>query len=503
MKPVVDPLAGVPLHSIEIEQGLLGALMLHNVDFDVVAGKLQPEHFFEPLHQVIFAEIARKIGLGEPATPLTIRGALPAEMDIAGLTPNQYLARLASNSVVTHNVPAFADNIVQLSIARTHVLNARDLVDGCLGGVPIDEALRAFHDTSEATRNGYLGPGLRDTSSTIMDTMKTTIERLGAAIRNEPTALGMPTKILELDRIIGGLARGTLVVMAGRPGMGKSSVMVSLARQMAVAGYGMGIQSLEMDKNSIGVRMLTDHIYDPAHVIQYNALIRGGVTEEEGHRLASESYGLHDLPIEFDFATSMTVAEVAGSARRMASKLELRGKTLDVLWIDYLKFIKATSRYMGQKHYEIGEITAALKGLSRILNCCIVLFHQLNREVEKTGDRRPGMEHLRESGDVEQDADLIVLLFREAYYIDRSGDLAKEEKKAEAALKLADLQFDLDMIVAKQRMGPAADAKVFCDVRTSSVRSREMVHQALAPALPPEERKAAPIPTRAPPLDFQ
>lgn len=477
---MTDPLKGAPIHRIDIEQELLGALLLHNVNFDAVAGKLQPEHFFEPLHQTIYQEIARRVGLGEPATPLTVRGALPTEMDISGLTINQYLAGLAANATIGLVVPAYADEVVQLKIARENILNARDLWDGWTNGVPIAEALRTFNDLSEATRNGYLGPGLRDTSSTILDTMHKAIKRMGAAMRKEPTALGMSTGIAELDKVVGGLARGNLVVIAGRPGMGKSSVMVSLARQMALAGYGMGIQSLEMDEIAIGYRMVTDQAYDPAHRIAYNTLIRGSINDDEAEIITAASYQLHGVPIEFDFATTMTVAEVAGSARRMASKLEKKGKALDVLWIDYLKFIKATSRYAGQKHYEIGEITAALKGLSRILNCCIVLFHQLNREVEKTDGRRPGMEHLRESGDVEQDADLIMLLYRESYYIDRSGELANPLKEVEAKRKKSEVEFDLDIIVAKQRMGPAADVKVFCDVSTSSVRSRAAVHPAFA-----------------------
>jgi replicative DNA helicase len=135
-------LAGVPLHDIEIEQGLLGALLIANVNFDVVAGKLQPEHFFEPLHHVIFAEIARKIALGEPATPLTARGALPATLDIAGMSSDRYLARLAAEATIGMNVPHFADTVMQYKAARENVLNARDLLDGRLGGIPIDEALR-------------------------------------------------------------------------------------------------------------------------------------------------------------------------------------------------------------------------------------------------------------------------------------------------------------------------------------------------------------------------
>lgn len=467
-----DPLAGVPLHNLEIEQGLLGALLLSNVNFDMVAGKLQPEHFVEPLHQVLFGEIARKIGLAEPATPLTVRGSLPVDLDVGGMTGPQYLARLAAEATVGMNVPHYGDTIMQYKAAREHVLNARDLIDGCMGGVPVDEALKVFHDQSEAVRNGYLGPGLRDTSRSIGETMDKTIERMSAAMRHEPMALGIPTCLVELDALIGGLQRGNLVVIAGRPSMGKSSVAVSVARQIALRGYGVGIQSLEMDEPSLGSRLAADHAFDPRTRIAYNSMIHGNIGDHYAEIILNAACDLKAAPIEFDFATSMTVAEVSGSARRMASRLK-KEKNVDlaVLMIDYLKFVKATSRYAGQKHYEIGEITAALKGLARQLGICVVLFHQLNRVVEATASRRPGMEHLRESGDVEQDADVVILLYREAYYIDRSGDMANPAKEAEAAVRKAAVEFDLDMIVAKQRMGPAKDVRVFCDIGCSAVRS--------------------------------
>lgn len=816
-----------PFHDIVVEQELLGALILNNASFDVVAGKLCHKHFYEPIHQVIFQEIARRIGLGEPATPLTIRSALPLDMTILNKTVPEYLASLAAHGTIAFNVAAYGDIVAQNKIVRDNLLNARTLEDECFGGVPAGEAIRMFDDQAEAIRNGYIGPGLRDTSANIEETMEAAIARMEAAVRGEAVALGIPTMIHELDGCIGGLARGSLVVVAGRPGMGKaqplwskvltvngwkpmgeikpgerlvhpgggasrvidvfpqgrkpvfkvsfhdgrathccedhlwrmndrhwdgwrvaslrsimhraevgrisipllasghpddkdvdlsvapyvlgvllgdgclteagsttftsadaeiaekvdsllppglgchrqgkygyritrgyktslanllgkqiadlglfgadcftkfvppaykeasyyqrleilrglldtdgtvepsktirfssaseqlaedvvylarslggwakkrkrstptyrhkgekkngaaswivtirhsipkllfsltrkldrlgdsqqyameqlslgsiepagedecqcimidradglyftddfivthnSTVMCSLGRQIGLAGYGVGILSLEMDRVQVGYRMLTDHAYDPRYRITYNSVLKGSIRPHEQQQLieAGRDLRLRAPPIEFDFATSMTVAEVAACARRMATRIEKQGKKLGVLMIDYLKFIKATARYAGQKHYEIGEITAALKGLARQLDCCVVLFHQLNREVEKTAEKRPGMEHLRESGDVEQDADVIILLYREGYYIVRSGDLANQEKKVEAQASADRVAFDLDMIVAKQRMGPAADVAVFCDITTSSLRSRECVHQAFVRA---------------------
>lgn len=470
-----EPLAGVPLHNIEIEQGLLGALLLRNSNFDVLAGKLQAEHFFEPLHQTIFSEIARKVGLGEAATPLTVRGSLPVDFTVAGMSASQYLARLAAEATVAMNVPAFADNVMQYKAAREHVFNAREMIDGCLGGTPVDEALKVFHDNAEAVRNGYLGPGVRDTSAILDDVMESAVERMGAVLRNEPLAGGLATGLEDLDVALGGLQRANLVIIAARPSMGKSSLMVSVSRQMALSGYGVGVMSLEMDKVSIGARYAADHAFDPRYIIAYNSMFNGQIGKLGAETIANAAADLRGRRpgIEFDFANGMTVAQLTGSVRRMASKLALRKQTLDVLFIDYLKFVKASDRYFGKRNEEVAETIAALRSLARMLNCCIVLFHQLNREVEKVGDKRPSLEHLRESGAAEEDADVVILLFRQAYYIERSGRLTDPDQgKADAArAELDRCKFDLELIVAKQRMGPVQDVKVYCDVSTSTVRS--------------------------------
>jgi replicative DNA helicase len=469
------------LHSIEMEQGLLGAFLNDNRTFDVVAGKLRPEHFYEQVHQVIFAEVERKIGLGEPATPLTVRGALPNPCDIAGMTADQYLAGLQANGEIANHVPHLADTIGQLAAAREQFLITEDLRRSIAGGMPIDEAWRIFQDDAEAIRNGALGPRLRDTQRSIADGMEALNERMVAAINKKPGVRGIPTGLADLDALIGGLQRGSLVVVAGRPAMGKSSLMASVSRQIGEQRkYGVGIMSLEMSEEQIMSRMATERAHDPrawdspCARIPYKSVLDGSIGSKHQEIVTSALRHLRELPIELDYATSMTVAQVAGSARRMAAKLAKRGLTLDVLMIDYLKFIRATNRYAGQRYLEVGEVTGALKELARQMNLCVVLFHQLNREVEKVADKRPGLEHLRESGDVEQDADVVILLHREAYHIAASGDLDRpdgDSRKVEAETKMRQVEFDLDLIVAKQRMGATRDVRVFCDVATSSIRS--------------------------------
>jgi replicative DNA helicase len=322
------------LHNIEMEQCLLGTFLNNNRAFDVVAGKLKPEHFYEPLHQVIFAEVERKIARGEPATPLTIRGALPQPCDIAGLSAAQYLARLQANAEIDKHVPHLAEHVIQYAAAREQVLITQDLIRGCCSGVPIDQALRILHDDSEAIRNGYLGPRLRDTSCSIADAIGGLNERMIAAINKEPGVSSIPTGLADLDILIGGFKRGSLVVVAGRPGMGKSTLMVSTGRQIGeYRKYGIGIMSLEMGNDSIMSRMVTDRAYDsrerpgtadgyhPCTRIPYQSVIDGSICLKHQQIITLAMRHVTELPIELDYAGSMTVAQVAGSAPRMAAKL--------------------------------------------------------------------------------------------------------------------------------------------------------------------------------------
>jgi replicative DNA helicase len=403
------------------------------------------------------------------------------------MSAEKYLAGLQANGEIANHVPHLVEMVIQYSAAREYVLTTQDMIRSCAGGLPLDEAMRIYHDDCEAIRNGALGPRLRDTSRSIADGIEALNERMVAAVNKEPGVCGIPTGLADLDTLIGGLQRGSLLVVAGRPGMGKSSLMVSMSRQIGeIRKYGVGIMSLEMSEEQVMSRMATERAYDPrarpgaadgyspCARIPYKSVLDGSICRKHQEIVTSAGRHLKELPIEFDYATSMTVAQVAGSARRMAAKLAKKGLTLDVLMIDYLKFIRATNRYAGQRHYEIGETTAALKELARQMKLCVVLFHQLNRRVEELADKRPGLEHLRESGDVEQDADVVILLYREAYYIAASGDLDRadgDSKKVEAEGKMDQVEFDLDLIVAKQRMGATRDVRVFCDVATSSVWS--------------------------------
>lgn len=462
------------LHDVETEIALLGTLILRNPSFDAVAGKLKPEHFFEPLHQTIFMEIERRLALGEPATPLTIKSCLPADIDIMGMSATQYLAKLAARAGGSSSVLTFADKLAHLRAIRDHIHNGFDLgAVVAAGSMPVDEALRIYHDQVETIRMGHLGPGMRDTARSVEEVMRATAERMVAALQGVTTTLGVPTGLAELDGLTGGFQRGDLVIVAGRPGMAKSSLALSMARQSAVLGHGIGFLSLEMGEPAVGVHLATDHLYE-RYPVAYTNIWRGEISDKIAAEIEEAGHEVGKLPIEFDFAPSITTAEISSKARRMAAKLEQsHGVKLETMYIDYSKFVKASDRYAGQNVLEIGEITAMCRTVAKQMDCAVVLLHQLNREVEKTVEKRPSLEHLRGSGEVEQDADVVILLYRPAYYLVRSGDLRSQNDEVRMAAQIAHDRdaYRLDLIVAKQRMGPADDVSVFCDVASSAIRS--------------------------------
>ena len=216
---------------------------------------------------------------------------------------------------------------------------------------------------------------------------------------------------------------------------------------------------------------------EPQRWIPTDKILRGDLTNGEAERLVLAAREYDNLPLTIDTAGYLTVAEIASRARAKKMAMARRGQSLDLLVIDYLKFVRATARYAGQRHYEIGEITAALKLLAKDLDLCVLLLAQLNREVEKRDDHRPRLSDLRESGDIEADADVVLLLFREAYYLESDPKVATD---IELLRKLDQKQNSLEIIVAKNRMGSTGPVEVFCEPASGAVRNAAMPGQRTA-----------------------
>ena len=289
---------------------------------------------------------------------------------------------------------------------------------------------------------------------------------------------GIPTGLPDLDMRTGGFQPGELWINAGRPGQGKTILATVFARRVAEHGarllesgeQGVGalLFSLELHKDQLAARILADLAYSSDRPITYGQIMRGELHPEDLDRLEEAKERLARLPLAVDVAPALSVSEIAARVRTEKERMRKRNCRLGVVFIDYLKFIRATDRYRGLRVYEVGEITGALKQLAKLEEVCIVLLVQANRAVEAKDrkDRRPGMADLRDSGDIEADADVVAFIYRESVYIKQSPEFIRGNPEALIAFNNA--QFKGELIVAKSRSGPVGTTNLWIDAGSST-----------------------------------
>ena len=447
---------------ITAEQALLGAVLVNNDVWRVVAGTVRPEHFAEPFHGQTYEAAAELIAQGKTANPVTLMRMLPMDNG-SGLSTPAYLARLAAEATTIISAPDYAETVrdawalrqihdiaeCSLNQATSLASNPRAVIADMLGAL---DATRAEIDDQRTRRQ------------TAGECAETAIERI-ERIRSGTQEVGATTGLHDLDRAIGGLTAGTLVVIAGRPGMGKSAIGSSIVRHTALAGNGAGFFSMEMHDEQIAARILADHVFSSSAPLSFGDIIKGNLTDEQYERTIAGAADLKRIPLEIDLSSSLTVSEIAARTRTLADRMKRQGVRLRAIVIDYLKFVQASDRYRGQRVYEVGEITKGLKALAKDMGICVLLLAQLNRQVESREDKRPGLSDLRESGDIESDADTVMLLFREEYY------LRSKQQDPETVDRLLACENKLEIIIAKNRNGPVCSVPVFCDVAANAVRN--------------------------------
>lgn len=472
-----DALDRIPPHDVAIEQALLGALLMNNACLDQTASvQLEPGHFYEPIHQKVFEVCKTLIEEGKPASPLTLRAYLPEEMHVTSntkFTMAQYLARLASEATSLINAIDYATTIKDLAARRAVIDIARRLADGGYTG---EADLRIAFEDLDVVRMHAFKDSHMTTSATIAQTVVRTVDNFARLYQNEAPIAGVPTGLAVLDGLIGGFQPGELIIGAGRPGMGKTTFGASVARQAAARGYGVGFFSLEMPELQIGCRFVADALYDRNQMnpLEYKTIMRArcgafDVPVEAAQKIIDAGRDVEHIPLLMDYSSSPSVGEIAAKVRGMAARMRKKFDTrLGLVIIDYLKFIRASDRYSGNKNLEVGETTGALKTLARDMGIPVLLLCQMNREVEKRADRRPQLADLRDSGELEQDADTVMFFFREAYYLE---NLSPEERNnVEYEDQYRAMCRLMEIIVAKQRMGPTGSVSIHAHMGAGAVR---------------------------------
>ncbi|SHN87549.1 replicative DNA helicase [Bradyrhizobium erythrophlei] len=458
------PEAGTPAfrtapHNIEAEQSLLGAILVNNDAFYRVSDFLEPKHFFEPIHQTIFETASSLIRMGKVATPVTLKTFLPADTDLGGMTVSQYLARLAAEATTIINAQDYGRTIYELSLRRDLIRIGEDMVnvafDAPVDFAPrnqIEDAERRLYELAESGR--YEGGFQRFSQA-----LAVAVDMAAKAFQRDGKLSGIATGLRDLDTKMGGLQPSDLIVLAGRPGMGKTALATNIAYNIAKAhraelqadgtqktvnGGIVGFFSCEMSAEQLATRIIAERTGIPSSHIR-----RGGITEGDFEKIRDYSIELQSLPFYVDETGGLSIAQLTARARRLK-----RQRGLDLIVVDYIQLLSGSSKRSDNRVQEVTEITTSLKALAKELNVPVIALSQLSRQVESRDDKRPQLSDLRESGSIEQDADVVMFVYREEYYLankePRPG--TPEHVKWTTEMELA--HGKAEVIIGKQRHGP-------------------------------------------------
>jgi len=447
--------------SLESEQELLGSVLINNAAYEVVSHIVSADHFSEPIHQTLWGIFEQLISAGKLASPKTVKVFLPSDHDIGGMTVSQYLAKLAANASTVIYAKDHAQIVRELADRRAIMA----VGDQLMAPGPAETAKLAGWavDELDAIASANQPESMR--AMTMPAAIIRAVDAAATAYQNEGKLLGIPYGLSDLDAKTLGAQRGHLIVIAARPSMGKSAIALCIARNMAKAGYAGVFYSLEMGDIELTQRMIADEIFDDGRMT-YWQIRSGRFHESVFQRIQEAAERLSTLPLVIEQQPGLTVSQIAARARQR----KRRGK-LDFMVVDHLGLIASSGRYSGSRVNEIGEMTASLKGLAKELDCALFLLAQLNRAVESRENKRPQLSDLRESGSIEQDADTVIMLYRKAYYLERSEPAAGSAEFLVWQKDMEECHNELQLLIEKQRAGPVGTVKVFCDIGCNSVRS--------------------------------
>jgi len=451
--------------NIEIEQAFLGGLLMDNNAASDGTALLKPEHFHEPAHAMIFEVAAAMLARRELASPATLMTYLPKVIG-DDLPMGPYLARLCAHSPPSILVSGLAKQIIDLASRRQIIEAGRRTIQEAFDPPPdvlaSDIAGRAIADLTTATEGVS-----RVTRRELGKSAGSIIARARRVISGAETLRTVTTGIPELDAAMGGFSPGDLIILAGRPGMGKSSFIPPSARGAASAGAGVIVFQLELPEAQMTARFLAEASYSYRNPIRFGQIMRAELADRQIDRLDEAQQTLDALPIMLDVAGGLTMNDITARVRSEKARMAKRGIKLGVVFIDQLDFVKSTGNWRGDKVNQVGEISIGCKQLAKDEDVAVVLFSQLNRGVEGRDDRRPGLADLRNSGNLEQDADVVGFFYREAYYIERSSAFRQGDPDA---IRQRDQKRNvLELILAKNRTGDVKTLELYCDIGSSVI----------------------------------
>jgi replicative DNA helicase len=455
-----DALPEMP-HNFETEQALLGAILINNDAFNRVSEFLTADHFYDPVHGRIFSACATLIERHQVANPITLKPVFEADESLTGAGGAKYLARLAATAVTVINAGDYGRTIFDLHLRRRLIelsLEMKDLAfDPDLDSAATQQIEIAEQHLFDLATTGEYEGGFRS----FTDVLTSAIEIAEAAYKREGRLVGTSTGFTDLDKLLGGLQKSDLVILAGRPSMGKTALATNIAYYAAktckretdehgqssiVDGAVVGFFSLEMSAEQLATRILSE-----ASRVSSNRIRKGDLSNADFQRVVEANQELAQIPFFIDDTPALSVAQLRTRARRLK-----RQHNLSLVVVDYLQLLRpSSSRSNDNRVQEISDITRGLKALAKELDLPVLALSQLSRAVEQREDKRPQLSDLRESGSIEQDADVVTFIYRPEYYLSRlepeqagTEDYEKWQARMEEVHNLA------EVIIGKQRHGP-------------------------------------------------
>ena len=447
---LVKPNYDEPPNNIEAEQAVLGSILVSNDIFDEVSPHINSKNFYDPMHQKIYIAIEKLIFGGMLANPITLKNYFENEKDELNIP--EYLIKITKFSSSSRQAIEYSKLIYDLFVKRELIKISENLSFSAKSN-DLDKDSKNIIEETEKTLFDLAEKGNFNSSLVKFDeAMKQTIDMASNAFKNEEGIVGVPTGLTELDSRLGGLHKSDLIIIAGRPSMGKTALATNIAfnaakkiqddqKKSCVAFF-----SLEMSSEQLSTRIIAEQSR-----IKSNDIRRGKISEEQFDKFIETSKNISELPLYIDETPAISIAALSNRARRIK---RLFG--LDIIVIDYIQLMRANSAREGRVQ-EISEITQGLKALAKELSVPVLALSQLSRAVEQRDDKKPLLSDLRESGSIEQDADVVMFVYREAYYLRGKEPRPATVEHAEWQAKMNEVAHLAELLIHKQRHGPTGN----------------------------------------------
>jgi replicative DNA helicase len=438
-------------NNIEAEQSILGSILLTNEIFDEINTIISSKNFYDPMHQKIFAAIENLIFKGMLANPITLKNYFKNEKDEINVP--EYLVKVTKFSTSTRQATEYSKIIYDMFVRRELIKISENTIDTAKLN-DLNTSGQNIIENSEKLLFDLAEKGSFKTSLVKFDeAIKLTIEMASNAYKNEEGIVGVPTGLRDLDDRLGGLHNSDLLIIAGRPSMGKTALATNIAFYAAQKLQERGKKSsvaffsLEMSSEQLSTRILAEQSR-----IKSNDIRRGRITDEQFDKFIETSKNISELPLYIDETPAISIATLSTRARRIK-----RIYGLDLIVVDYIQLMRAVHTFKDGRVQEISEITQGLKALAKELSVPVLALSQLSRAVELRDNKKPQLSDLRESGSIEQDADVVMFVYREAYYLENKEPRPATVEHAEWQAKMNEVSNLAEIIIGKQRHGPTGN----------------------------------------------